>query len=149
MKVVVQTAEFDPWKEVADYQARYLPKGKHGGTVVFVGTMRDFNEGIDGITSMYLDHYPGMTERHLERVCQEAMQKWDVMDAFVVHRVGAVLPDDAIVLVAVWSRHRSMAFDAARFIINDLKHRAPFWKRESTVDGERWVSGNTLDHATK
>lgn len=149
MKVVVQTAEFDPWKDVADYQARYLPKGKHGGTVVFVGTMRDFNEGIDGITSMYLDHYPGMTERHLERVCQEAMQKWDVMDAFVVHRVGAVLPDDAIVLVAVWSRHRSMAFDAARFIINDLKHRAPFWKRESTVDGERWVSGNTLDHATK
>ena len=149
MKVVVTETEFDPWKEVAEYQERNLPKGRHGGTVAFVGTMRDYNEGIEGISSMYLDHYPGMTERHLERVVQDAMRQWEVMDAFVVHRVGEVRPDDAIVLVAVWSRHRSMAFDACRFIINDLKHKAPFWKRETTPDGTRWVSGNTTDHGTK
>jgi len=147
MKVIVQEAPFDAFKEVADYQEKYLPKGKHGGSVIFIGTMRDFNEGIDGISSMYLDHYPGMTEKHLERVCEEALQNWDVMDAFVVHRVGKIEPDEAIVLVSVWSRHRAMAFDACRFIINDLKHRAPFWKRETRPEGEHWVEGNSADEA--
>ena len=146
MKVVVQEGIFDPWKAVADYQAEYLPKGKHGATAVFVGTMRDFNEGVDGIRGMYLDHYPGMTEKHIERVCQEALDEWDIMDAYVVHRVGAIEPDEPIVLVAAWSRHRAMAFDACRFIINDLKHRAPFWKRETRKGGEEtWVEGNTAD----
>lgn len=147
MKVVVQEALFDPWKEVADYQAANLPKGKHGGTVVFIGTMRDFNEGVADIQSMYLDHYPGMTEKHLERVCQDAMDEWDIIDAYVVHRVGEINPDEPIVLVAVWSRHRAMAFDACRFIINDLKHRAPFWKREKRPEGEEWVEGNTTDES--
>ncbi len=145
MKVIVQEAEFDPWKAVSEYQAEHLAEGKHGGSVTFIGTMRDFNDGVDGISNMYLDHYPGMTEKHIERVCQEALKQWDVMDALVVHRVGAIEPNDAIVLVAVWSAHRAMAFDACRFVINDLKHRAPFWKREATEEGERWVEGNSVD----
>lgn len=145
MKVVVQEAPFDPWLETQTYQKENLPAAKHGASVVFVGTMRDFNEGVDGISGMYLDHYPGMTEKHIERVVEEAMAEWDVMDAFVVHRVGQINPDEAIVLVVVWSRHRAMAFDACRFIINDLKHRAPFWKREVRPEGEHWVEGNSAD----
>jgi len=126
MKVVLQEGKFDPWKEVSEYQEQNIAKGKHGASVTFVGSMRDFNDGVDGLTTMYLDHYPGMTEKHIERVCQEALDQWDVIDALVVHRVGNIEPDDAIVLVVVWSEHRAMAFDACRFIINDLKHRAPF-----------------------
>lgn len=145
MKVVVQEEVFDPWKEVSEYQSQNIAKGKHGASVTFVGSMRDFNDGVDGLKTMYLDHYPGMTEKHIERVCQEALDQWDVMDAFVVHRVGLIAPDEAIVLVVVWSEHRAMAFDACRFIINDLKHRAPFWKREATDDHERWVEGNSVD----
>ncbi len=147
MKVVVQEDAFNPWQLMAEYQEACLPAGKHGGSVTFIGTMRDFNEGIEGIATMFLDHYPGMTEKHLEKVCQDAMERWDIIDCYVVHRVGEIKPDEAIVLVGVWSEHRAMAFDACRFIINDLKHRAPFWKREKTSEGERWVSGNTKDEA--
>jgi len=145
MKVVLQEGKFNPWKEVSEYQEQNIAKGKHGASVTFVGSMRDFNDGVNDLTTMYLDHYPGMTEKHIERVCQEALDQWDVMDAFVIHRVGYIEPDDAIVLVVVWSEHRAMAFDACRFIINDLKHRAPFWKREATVERERWVEGNSID----
>lgn len=145
MKVVIQETPFNPWQEMANYQEANLPKGKHGGSVTFIGSMRDFNEGVEGIASMYLDHYPGMTEKHIEKVCQEAMEKWDVIDTFVVHRVGEIMPDEAIVLVGVWSEHRAMAFDACRFIINDLKHRAPFWKKEKRPEGETWVEGNSVD----
>lgn len=145
MKVIVQEGVFDPWKAMAEYQDSYLPAGKHGGSVTFIGTMRDFNDGHDGISTMFLDHYPGMTERHLERVCEEAMARWDVLDALVIHRVGEIRPNEPIVLVGVWSEHRAMAFDACRFIINDLKHRAPFWKRETTPEGQRWVEHNSQD----
>lgn len=145
MKIVVQEAVFDPFKATADFQESTLPKGKHGGSVTFVGTMRDFNEGVGGIETMYLDHYPGMTEKHLEKVVQDAFDEWDIIDALVIHRVGEIKPDESIVLVAVWSEHRAMAFDACRFIINDLKHRAPFWKRESRPTGSHWVEGNSED----
>ena len=145
MKVIVQEGTFDPFQAVADYQKENIAAGKHGASVTFVGSMRDFNDGVDGLNNMYLDHYPGMTEKHIERVCQEALDQWDVMDAFVIHRVGDIKPDEAIVLVVVWSEHRAMAFDACRFIINDLKHRAPFWKRERNVENERWVEGNSVD----
>jgi len=145
LKVIITDQSFDPWMEMAKYQESYLEKGKHGGTVAFIGTMRDFNEGVEDISAMYLDHYPGMTEKHIERICAEAMEEWDVIDAFVVHRVGEIKPDEAIVLVGVWSKHRAMAFDASRFIINDLKHRAPFWKRETRPEGEAWVQGNSTD----
>jgi len=147
VKVIVQEASFDPWQSMSDYQRKHLDAGKHGGSVTFIGTMRDFSDGVEGISSMFLDHYPGMTERHLERVCQEALDQWGVVDTLVIHRVGNILPDEPIVLVGVWSEHRSAAFDACRFIINDLKHRAPFWKREVTEMGDRWVEKNTVDAA--
>jgi molybdopterin synthase catalytic subunit len=144
MKVVVQEQSFDPCQAVADYQ-NTLPKGKHGGVVTFVGTMRDFNDGQD-VTVMRLEHYPGMTETHIEQVCEEAAQRWDIIDSLVVHRYGDMYPNDAIVLVAVWSAHRANAFDACRFIINYLKERAPFWKCETTPVGDRrWVEHNSRD----
>lgn len=144
MKVVVQESSFDPYKEVFDFQET-LPSGKHGGVVTFVGTMRDFNDGHD-VTAMRLDHYPGMTEKHIEQVCEEAAERWEIIDSLVVHRYGDMKPNEAIVLVAVWSAHRANAFDASRFIINYLKARAPFWKCETTRAGEdRWVEHNTRD----
>lgn len=145
MRVVVQEQPFDPYEEVTRYQNEALSLGKYGGIVTFVGTMRDFNDGHD-VTTMFLDYYPGMTERHIERVCEEAAEKWDVIDSLVVHRHGEMKPNDAIVLVTVWSAHRAHAFDACRYIINYLKERAPFWKRETTTQGaDRWVEHNTED----
>ncbi len=144
MKIVVQKGAFDPYKEIMNFQGS-LPSGKHGGVVSFVGTMRDYNDGQD-VTTMRLDHYPGMTEKHIEQICQEAAERWDILDSMVVHRYGDMYPNDAIVLVAVWSAHRANAFDACRFIINYLKERAPFWKCETTPDGKkRWVEHNTRD----
>ncbi len=145
MKVIVQEQPFDPYKETSAYEREHVPHGKHGAVVTFVGTMRDFNDGHQ-VTTMVLEHYPGMTERHIEQVCQEALDKWDVDDAFVLHRYGEMKIGDPIVLVAVWSAHRAHAFDACRYIINYLKERAPFWKREATQAGEqRWVEHNTED----
>jgi len=145
MDVIILDSEFDPWASVAEYQNKHIPEGKHGASVTFIGSMRDFNDGVNELSTMYLDHYPGMTEKHIKDVCNDALKKWDVIDALVVHRVGYIKPNDSIVLVAVWSEHRAMAFDACRFIINDLKHRAPFWKKEANKNGERWVEGNTVD----
>lgn len=145
MKVFVTKDALDPYKEVLDYERNDLPAGKHGGVVTFVGTMRDFNDGQD-VRAMNLDHYPGMTERHIERVCQEAMDEWDIMDCLVGHRVGEMVPTDPIVLVAVWSAHRKDAFDACRYIINYLKESAPFWKCEVTNEGKKhWVEKNSED----
>ncbi len=145
MKVAITKEPLDPYKEVVAYEREALPPGKHGGVVIFVGTMRDFNDG-ENVRSMNLDHYPGMTERHIERVCQEAMDEWDVMDTLVVHRVGEMVPTDPIVLVAVWSAHRKDSFDACRYIINYLKERAPFWKCEITTEGKKhWVEHNSED----
>lgn len=147
MKVLVEKDSFDPYQKLVEYQKQYLPFGKVGGVVSFVGTMRDFNDGHQ-VSAMRLDHYPGMTERHIERVCQEAEARWDVTDTYVVHRYGEILPDEAIVLVAVWAPHRADAFDACRYIINYLKERAPFWKCETTNKGDsRWVEHNTKDPA--
>jgi molybdopterin synthase catalytic subunit len=144
VQVIVQEGLFDPYQETRAYEERCLPRGKHGAVVTFVGTMRDFNDGHD-VSSMFLEHYPGMTERHIEAVCQEAAAQWDVIDALVVHRVGEISVAEPIVLVAVWSAHRAHAFDACRYIINYLKERAPFWKCESTQHGKRWVEHNTKD----
>ncbi|MBI1194305.1 MAG: molybdenum cofactor biosynthesis protein MoaE [Gammaproteobacteria bacterium] len=145
MKVFITKDALDPYKEILDYENTALPAGKHGGVVSFVGTMRDFNDGQD-VNAMDLDYYPGMTERHIERVIQEASDEWDVMDALVVHRVGKMVPTDPIVLVAVWSAHRKDSFDACRYIINYLKESAPFWKCEVTTSGEKhWVEHNSED----
>ncbi len=144
MKVIVQEGLFDPYQVTRDYETQHLPVGKHGAVVTFVGTMRDFNDGHN-VSAMFLEHYPGMTERHIEAVCQEAAEKWDVIDSLVLHRHGDISVSEPIVLVAVWSAHRAHAFDACRYIINYLKERAPFWKREATAQGQRWVEHNTED----
>jgi len=141
---------FDPWQEIQAYQQNALTAlaGKIGATGVFVGTMRDFNEG-DQVKGMTLEHYPGMTEKQLAKIVAEAQSQWQILDALIVHRVGAILPDEAIVLVAVWSSHRGEAFDASRNIMEALKSKAPFWKKELLdSDQERWVSKNTDGYTT-
>jgi len=135
---------FDPWFEIQQFQAASEEmKGKYGATSIFVGTMRDFNEG-DEVRGMALEHYPGMTEVQLGKIISEAMKKWQVIDVLLVHRVGALFPNDPIVLVAVWSSHRGDAFDVSRFIMEALKSKAPFWKKEILASAtERWVIKNT------
>lgn len=134
---------FDPWAEVQAHQGAHPDlAGRFGATAVFVGTMRDMNEG-DRVRGLWLEHYPEMTLRSLERIEAEARERWPLQDALVVHRHGALAPADPIVLVAVWSAHRGSAFDACRFLIEALKHRAPFWKKETLEDGARWVERNT------
>jgi molybdopterin synthase catalytic subunit len=144
MKIIIDSHAFDPWKVLDDYQKNMTDKnGQYGATAVFVGTMRDFNEG-DNVSEMFLEHYPGMTEKHLENICQLATGEYQLLDSLVVHRVGAIQPNDPIVLVAVWSAHRKQAFEACREIMEDLKSKAPFWKKEQLQDGQdRWVKKNT------
>lgn len=143
MHVAVTEAPLDPWVVVQSYQQQRFPTaGRFGATAVFVGTMRDFNDGED-VHAMTLEHYPGMTERHLQRIAAEAMTRWPLDDALVVHRVGRLAPGDPIVVVATWSAHRAAAFDGCRFIMEDLKARAPFWKKEMLDGGPRWVEKNS------
>ncbi len=143
MKVEIHNAPFYPWDQVASFQREmFTTKGTYGATAVFVGTMRDFNEG-DRVTSMTLEHYPGMTEKHLEDIGAQAARRWDILDCLIVHRTGEIYPDDPIVLVAVWSAHRAAAYEANRFIMEYLKAKAPFWKKETLEEGSRWVEKNT------
>jgi len=144
MKVKITEDSFDPWQEIQQYQRLSdLKQGEYGATSVFVGTMRDFNEG-DVVKAMKLEHYPGMTEKQLEVIVSEAISKWKIIDALIVHRVGCIFPDNPIVLVAAWSSHRSDAFNGSRYIMEALKSRAPFWKNEVLASGaERWVDKNT------
>lgn len=137
--VRVQPHPFDPWMEISVLE-RHHPEwsGKFGATTVFVGSLRDFNQGHQ-VAEMTLEHYAGMTERHLEKVSCEAMSRWDILDPLIIHRYGRLTPAEPIVLVAVWSAHRDAAFLACRYIIDELKTRAPFWKREETDAGRRWV----------
>lgn len=143
MTVEVRAAAFDPYAELRRHQEQVLgSRGKYGATVSFVGTMRDFSEG-EAVEVMTLEHYPGMTEKHLSTICDEAHRRWDILDAFILHRVGELRPNDPIVLVAVWSAHRAAAFEACRYLIEELKSRAPFWKQEHHGQGARWVARNT------
>lgn len=144
--IALSEGAFDPWAKLAAFERERPRSGEYGATGVFVGTMRDFNEG-DAVAGMFLDHYPGMTERHLSRIVDEATARWAVLDALVVHRVGDIAPGEPIVLVAVWSAHRKDAFEASRFIMEELKSKAPFWKRERLPDGsDRWVEKNTAGY---
>jgi len=141
IKLCEQT--FNPWQEVETYQQQAIMKGKYGACSVFVGTMRDFNQD-ETVKSMFLEHYPGMTEKQLQRIAEQAAQQWSILDHLIMHRVGEVIPDDTLVLVATWSAHRGDAFDASRFIMERLKTSAPFWKKETLVSGkERWVDKNS------
>jgi molybdopterin synthase catalytic subunit len=144
MKVKICPEPFDPWQEIQFFQhsAKDMT-GKFGATSIFIGTMRDFNEGND-VKGMLLEHYPGMTEKQLNKIITEASQQWAVIEALVVHRVGDILPNEPIVLVAVWTSHRGDAFDANRYIIEALKSKAPFWKKERLESQtERWLTQNT------
>jgi len=148
MKIAIIEQGFNPYHELQQYQQMLDRQGQFGATASFVGTMRDFNEG-DRIERMTLEHYPGMTEKHLRSICQTAGEKWTLLDLLVMHRVGVIEVGEPIVLVAVWSAHRGDAFDACRFIMEDLKHTAPFWKKEKLPGGERWVEKNTDGYAVK
>ncbi len=143
MKIEIRSESFDPWQEIVDYQRSATDmQGKYGATAVFVASMRDLNEG-DRVLSMTLEHYPGMTETHLRKIGERAREKWDIQDTMMLHRTGVVHPSDPIVLVVVWSAHRAAAYEANRFIMENLKSKAPFWKKETLDSGERWVEKNT------
>lgn len=144
MYVMLTEEGFDPWQVLAEQQQK-MPQlnGQYGATAVFVGTMRDFNEG-DNVTEMFLEHYPGMTEKHLENICAQATAEHGLLESLVVHKVGTIKSNDPIVLVAVWTAHRKQAFEACREIMEDLKTKAPFWKKEQLDEGhDRWVEKNT------
>lgn len=141
MPVHVQTEDFDLTTEVSQLR---MTNPKVGAVVAFVGTVRDLNDGAD-IAAMELEHYPGMTEKALEDIVVQAHARWVFFDALVIHRVGPLMPLDQIVLVAVTSSHRGEAFAACEFIMDYLKTAAPFWKKEQTPDGARWVDARESD----
>jgi molybdopterin synthase catalytic subunit len=143
LAVRVQTADFDIGAEIAGMR-RGNPK--IGAVASFIGVVRDLNEG-DRVAEMTLEHYPGMTEKALEKIVAEARSRWDIYDALVIHRVGTLKPGDQIVLVVVTGSHRGEAFDACEFLMDYLKTRAPFWKKERTPDGARWVEARDSDDA--
>ena len=141
MPVRVQTADFDAGFEIAALRG----SDPHVGAVAsFIGTVRDVNDAAT-VASMTLEHYPGMTEKALAAIVAEAHARFDILDALVIHRVGELRPADQIVLVAVTSAHRGDAFDACRFVMDYLKTRAPFWKKEVTAEGARWVDARGSD----
>ena len=145
MPARVQTGDFDLTREVADLRAAQGTRAAQIGAIAaFVGTVRDVNEG-SGVSAMTLEHYPGMTERALEAIIAEAKTRWDIFDALAVHRVGTLMPQDQIVLVVTLGAHRGEAFAACEFIMDYLKTRAPFWKKEATAQGARWVEARGSD----
>jgi molybdopterin synthase catalytic subunit len=143
MKILVQTDTFDLGAEVA---AMSRGRTDIGAIASFVGLARDLNEG-SGVAAMTLEHYPGMTEKALAALVDDACSRWTLLDVTVIHRVGRLLPGDPIVLVAVASQHRGDAFDACEFIMDYLKTQAPFWKKEETTEGDRWVEARASDDA--
>ena len=145
MKIEIRQEPFNPWDEIEGYQQRIHKAGQFGAMSCFVGSMRDFNDD-EKITELQLEHYPGMTEKHLESIAAEAAARWNLIDVLVLHRVGHIRIGDPIVLVCVWSAHRAAAFAACRYIMDDLKAKAPFWKQETVEGGkQRWVGKNTPD----
>ena len=143
MTVRVQVEDFDISREIAQLR-RDNPR--IGAIASFIGVVRDLNDG-DSVAEMTLEHYPGMTEKSVEAIIAESRARWQVMDALVIHRVGTLKPLDQIVLVVVSSAHRGDAFAACEFIMDYLKTRAPFWKKEQTPKGPRWVDARAADDA--
>ncbi len=140
-QIGIQTAPFDTAAEMLQLSDA---NASVGAIVTFIGLMRDINQG-EAVNSMTLEHYPGMTEKALEKILDEAESRWDLLGMRVVHRVGALKPQDPIVMVAVASAHRGEAFQACEFIIDYLKTRAPFWKKEQTAAGVQWVDARQTD----
>ncbi|WP_287806537.1 molybdopterin synthase catalytic subunit MoaE [Diaphorobacter sp.] len=142
-RVSIQTHDFDVSTELAALRAR---DARVGAVCCFVGTVRDRNEG-DSVASMELEHYPGMTEKSIEAMVDAAFARFDLYDVRVIHRVGLLAPLDQIVMVAVTSAHRGESFQACEFVMDYLKTQAPFWKKEQTPDGARWVDARVSDDA--
>jgi len=137
----IQAEDFDAGREL-----EALTKGRRdvGAVASFIGVVRETNDG-QAIHAMGLEHYPGMTEKALAEICAEAQSRWNILDTLVIHRVGQLAPGDRIVLVGVSSAHRGEAFQACEFIMDYLKTRAPFWKKESTPQGDKWVDARDSD----
>ncbi len=145
VRVAIQTADFDLGAEIATLRAQ---DPRIGAVCSFIGTVRDHHPDVAGaVTALELEHYPGMTERAIEAMVDQAMQRFDIFGARIVHRVGPLLPLDQIVLVAVTSAHRGTAFQACEFLMDYLKTQAPFWKKEQTAEGARWVDARVSDDA--
>jgi molybdopterin synthase catalytic subunit len=145
MAVRVQHEDFDVGAEIARLRAG---NAKIGAVASFVGVVRDLNEGA-AVATMALEHYPGMTEKALEAIVEQAKARWDLYDVLVIHRVGELRPTDQIVLVVVTSAHRGEAFAACEFVMDYLKTEAPFWKKEATPAGTRWVDARDSDEAAR
>ena len=144
-RVFIQTADFDLSAEISTLRGQ---NAGVGAVCSFVGTVRDSTAGVVGsISSMELEHYPGMTEKSIEAMIDAAHQRFDILDARVIHRVGLLQPLDQIVLVAVTSAHRGESFQACEFLMDYLKTQAPFWKKEQTPEGARWVDARVSDDA--
>jgi molybdopterin synthase catalytic subunit len=141
MPIRIQTEDFDLSAEVAQLRAN---NPGVGAVATFIGTVRDMNDGA-GVAEMELEHYPGMTEKALEDIVAQAKARWNIFDALVIHRVGPLKPLEQIVLVAVTSAHRGESFAACEFIMDFLKTQAPFWKKEQTPQGARWVDARATD----
>ena len=141
----IQTQDFDAGAEI---NALRLASAGVGAGACFIGQMRDINDGSH-VTTLTLEHYPGMTEKSLEAIVEQAKVRWQIADALVIHRIGAFEPTDQIVLVAVASQHRGEAFAACEFIMDYLKTSAPFWKKETTPQGSHWVDARASDEEAK
>ncbi len=138
MLIDIREQAFDPWHEVRHYQENAsLVAGSYGACAMFVGTMRDFNRG-DKVQQMYLQHYQGMTEHQLSAIAEQALVQHQLLDLMIIHRVGDISPNDPIVLVATWSAHRTAAFDSCRQIMEHLKSKATFWKKETFKSKGHW-----------
>jgi molybdopterin synthase catalytic subunit len=141
MPIRIQENDFDLSAEIA---ALRKDDPRVGAVVTFLGTVRDMNDGSQ-VRGMTLEHYPGMTEKALQEILDQAKSRWDIYQTLVIHRVGPMLPEDQIVLVAVTSAHRGEAFAACEFVMDYLKTAAPFWKKEDTPEGARWVDARVTD----
>jgi len=141
MPIRIQEEDFDISTEIATLRK---DDPRVGAVVTFLGAVRDMNDGSQ-VKGMTLEHYPGMTEKALQEILDQAKARWDIYQTLVIHRIGPLLPEDQIVLVVVTSAHRGEAFSACEFIMDYLKTAAPFWKKEDTAEGARWVDARIAD----
>jgi molybdopterin synthase catalytic subunit len=139
MPAILLDHAFNPWDETQRYQQEHLQSGAFGATASFVGSMRDFNIN-ESVNQMTLEHYPAMTQHYLDKLCKQCQQQYELNDCLIIHRYGEIHPGEPIVLTVAWSAHRAQAFDACRYLMEELKANAPFWKKEATAQGQqRWV----------
>jgi molybdopterin synthase catalytic subunit len=142
MAIIISEQSFDPWKLISKHQQQSQLASQFGATASFIGSMRDFNDDHD-VSEMVLEYYPEMTQRYLEKLEADAKKQWSIIDCLIAHRVGHINPADAIVVIACWSAHRRASLDACNWLIEELKFKAPFWKKETRNNNDVWVEHNT------